>query len=151
VVRVSRDFLSEAPLPPRPVGVIGQADFEEMAVRAREAGLACPPEEDKARQDLFPQTDVNRVVNVYGENFHAMSRPVGVDYRLDLQTAIAAVQQSVDEWQRLPEPIRREFVSWDRLVDAAHDGSLESFLEKLRPASKKAAEPSAAGAEGSGA
>lgn len=95
--------------------------------------IVCPPEEDKARQEFAQQVDINRVVNQFGQNFHAMTPVSGFDQDLDLQGAFAARAAAADAWERIPLKVRERFPSWAQLMAADKDGSLAAFLKPAEP------------------
>lgn len=105
----------------------------EREERGQLCCIVCPPEEDKARQEFAQQVDINRVVNQFGQNFHAMTPVSGFDQDLDLQGAFAARAAAADAWERIPLKVRERFPSWAQLMAADKDGSLAAFLKPAEP------------------
>lgn len=99
---------------------------------SRMTGLDCTGSTDMARQEYGPDADINTLMNKFGIN--APNRPVTygeVDTNLDLQTALAAIDQSRAAYKRLAPEIKKEFNTWQKFVNAMNDGTLLTKLDQL--------------------
>lgn len=112
---------------------------------SEKVGVACPPKEDRARQEFKTETETSTILARFGAG-QAFPRAVGVngevDFDLDLRAAYEVVQASRDAWLRLPIDVRQQFRGWQELQAAVEAGTWPP---------KKAPEAAAAGAAGSGA
>lgn len=108
--------------------LFGDKRFAAMKAAGEfDAVIACDPAEDKARQEFKEDSDINVQMRRYGVG-HAFE--VGsVDYDLDLQASIEAVNAAHDAWRRLPANVRDKWPSWDALQAAAESGELSEFLK----------------------
>lgn len=100
-------------------------DLQELY--SLESGLACTPEEDKARQEFKAEADINVLLRKYGA---VPQRPLSygeVDFDLDLHTAINAVSQASLGYASLPEHVRRKFPDLPSLFAAIANGEAVDF------------------------
>lgn len=89
-------------------------------------GIACPPEEDRARQEDLPATDIRYQLSRYGVG---RTPTYGVvDFDVGLQEAIASVDAARAAWERLPQSVRDRYKSWPEVEKAAISGELEKVL-----------------------
>lgn len=105
--------------------VRSQADSpEEMASWSDESGLACPPGEDRTRQEFKDEADVNVILRRVGAGgFEPRPMVYGVqDTDADLQTIYAAAAVAQDGWLKLPEHLRRRYPGWPELLAAVDRG-----------------------------
>lgn len=89
-----------------------------------ETAIACPPEEDKARQEFAEDADVNVILRRFGAGGF-QPRPVvyGVqDTDDELQDVYTAVAEAEAGWLKLPEHLRKRYPGWPELIQAMERG-----------------------------
>lgn len=96
---------------------------------SRKAGLDfsedIPENKSKTRLDQQADTSIERMLIQHG----VIQRPQApqykdVDYTLDLQEALHAIAEAKSMYARLPEGLRERYRSWQALLNAIEDGSL---------------------------
>lgn len=99
---------------------------EERDRRSLESGLSCDLDADPTRQEFAQEADINYLVKRYG-GVPDTGRPVrfgDFDFDMDLTGAFEALAVARDQYQALPEEIRRRFPTVESVVDAIETGEL---------------------------
>lgn len=103
----------------------------------------CPPEEDKAEQFHLPDTDLTRILDrmragniqrkpvVYGEQ----------DFTEELTAAHLADLKLREQFQQLPDDIKRQYPDWRDLAKGLLRGEVK--FEPVKPETVEAPAPSA--------
>lgn len=88
---------------------------------------------DKARQEDLPGTDINAMFKRFGGFGQVRTDPQfgEIDYDLNLQTALAAVDQARSAWRRQPQSIKELYPTWQQLLLAVEDGEIRVKDGKL--------------------
>lgn len=87
--------------------------------------------EDVARQEFKVEADINEMLKRFG--VISNQRPIQsgeIDYTIDLQQAIEAVNEAKRVWQRMPPEIKAAFPTWQSLLNAANTGDLKLNFEE---------------------
>lgn len=102
-----------------------QLDYSQMSA------LVCVGE-DMARQEFKAEADINNILKRYGVNGSALPiRPVvyqEVDYTIDLQQAMGAIETAQDMYRKLPPSLREKYPTWQSILNGIHNGSLKIDL-----------------------
>lgn len=99
-----------------------------------------PVEESLARQELAEEADVNYFLSRYGVPMPQPANYGYADYNLDLQGALAAIDDAKEAWRRLDPQLRSRFPDWMSLLQAAERGELNHSESPEKP--KEASEGS---------
>lgn len=96
--------------------------------------------EQLTRQEMRDEADINNILNRYGVTAPQRELRYGeeIDYTLDLQTALGALDAAERANFNVPEELRQKYPSWRDLLNAVESGQYQHDLEQL--AAKKAAE-----------
>ena len=104
-------------------------------------------DETPVRQEFAHDADINVLLNKY--NVDPRGRPIEfkVDYTLDLQQAIHAVEMAKGTVDHVPPELRNQFPTWQAVLNGAENGSYAAALkdldDKKQAAKNKAAEAAA--------
>lgn len=107
-----------------------QADFlgDEASL---EAGTAQGDSPSLTRQEDAADADINILLARYGVTPHKKQEVFGpVDYDLDLQTALNAIESAGNAWHGLPKALKDKYKGWPQLLAALHSGELKLNAEK---------------------
>lgn len=78
---------------------------------------------DTARQEFKDDADVNKLLAKFGVNAPQRQVTFGeVDYTLDLQDAFDAIKQAKAAYNRLPDEIKKDYPSWQTLLNGINTG-----------------------------
>lgn len=94
-----------------------------------------PEGESLTRQEYKDDSDVNTILRKFGVDAPIRSQPVfgqEVDYTLDLQQALGAIEQAKRANAQVPEELREKYPTWKHVLDAAETGEYQKDLEELR-------------------
>lgn len=95
------------------------------------------------RQEFGQEADINYILSRFGVN--SFARPVQygeVDYDIDLQTALSAIEQAELGYNRLPEELRKQYPSWESVILALAEGTnIREIRELLRREEQPKQEP----------
>lgn len=85
------------------------------------------------RQEFKEEADINFILNRYGVN--AAVRTDGqyreIDYNLDLQQALAAIQSARVATTHVPEELRDKYPNWVAVLNGAETGQYQKDLQTL--------------------
>lgn len=98
------------------------------------AGLACDPNEDKARQEFKEDTDVNAIVRRFGANAFADPRNQQysvTDFNLDLQALLEARRSAEIAFQSLDPELRKGLPTFEQFMAALAVGDLALVGERV--------------------
>lgn len=133
-----------------------KAPIDEMAPRPKKLGdqiemhfsknkhaLHFDHTKDRTRQEAKADTDIHTILRKHGVNLPPQHQRQGVsgavDYDMNLQAGLKALDNARQAWNRIPLDIRRKFDSWDKVETAIATGKLVVKDGKLRfPDPKKA-------------
>lgn len=120
-----------------------QSDLIDPTIKIRET-IACPPQEDKARQEFRDEADVNLLLKRYGAIPNP--KPVGGewDFSTDLQGAYALLNDAKRLFQDFPQPLRSQYRNWQNVYAAIMSGEIRLKADGVLevPSSAPAASPS---------
>lgn len=106
-------------------------------VESNAAAIDFTGTEDMARQEFKLEADINVLLQRFGVQTPQRRVTFGeVDFGLDLQQALSAVDQATTAHRNLPQALRAEFPTWQSVLNALVTGAL-----KIRLAEHKAANP----------
>lgn len=113
-----------------------QADDRQEAYSAAGA-LDCSKDRDMARQEFKDEADINKLLARFGVGGAPPPQQLKgtfteTDFGLDLQNALAAVDNAKSVWSRLPQNLKTKYPSWRRMLNAATTGDLGADLKKLQ-------------------
>lgn len=82
---------------------------------------------DRTRQEYTKDADVNNLLTRFGV-MHTGETPLykEIDYNIDLQTALRAIQTTREAYRTLPADIRAKYPDWQTLLNAVENGTYES-------------------------
>lgn len=86
------------------------------------------------RQEFKNEADINIMLNRFGvAGAQQRSAEYGkdIDFNIDLQTALNAVQQAKLAYAALPPNLRDKYTSWQSLLNALNEGTLELSNETI--------------------
>ena len=89
-------------------------------------------DETPVRQEFAHDADINVLLNKY--NVDPRGRPIEfkeVDYTLDLQQAIHAVEMAKGTVDHVPPELRNQFPTWQAVLNGAENGSYAAALKDL--------------------
>lgn len=83
------------------------------------------------RQEDKQDADINHLLQRFGVGLPVRQPEYGqtIDYNLDLQTAMDAVEQAKQAWQGLPDNLRKKYPRWQDLLNAVESGNLKLINE----------------------
>ena len=89
--------------------------------------------ESLTRQEFKDEADLNILLGRFGVNQQVRQDPrfMEVDYDLDLQTAIAAVESARRANYNVPEELRTKYPDWRAVLDGAESGQYQKDLQEL--------------------
>lgn len=84
------------------------------------------------RQEFAKEADPNYIIARHGINPFASAQPFGeVDFTMDLQQAIASIENAKRWHAQLPDNLKGQFPNWESVLRAANDGTLVDILEEI--------------------
>lgn len=85
-----------------------------------------PHGEDRTRQELKIDTDVNDMLRRFGVNVPQKTPVFGkeVNFDLDLQQALGAIDQAKEAYKTMPNDLQRRYPTWQRFLNAIERGDL---------------------------
>lgn len=92
------------------------------------------PSKDRARQEFAKETDINQMLKSFGIPGQQRQPQFGeVDFSIDLQQALSAIEDAKRAWRRMPDDIREKYPNWQSMLNAANSGELKVELETAKP------------------
>jgi len=121
-----------------------RSQSESDADREYYSGLAAthfdpddPDSRDMARQEFKAEADINVILRRFGVTGQIpSSRPLvfgEANYDLDLQRAMMALETAEQAHANLPPELKERYPTWQSLINAADDGTLELEIKKPEP------------------
>lgn len=103
----------------------GKGDLWSRATR-----IDCSGDRDVARQEFKDEADINKLLSRYGVGPMPQRQTtyMEVDYSLDLQTALTAVDAAAAAHRDLPQTLRDRYPNWPSLLNALDRGELRIDL-----------------------
>lgn len=78
-----------------------------------------------ARQEFKADQDINAMLKKFGVMIPQLPLQFGdVDFSIDLQTALGAIRQAKQAWQKLPADVKADYPSWQSLLNAMESGQV---------------------------
>lgn len=112
-----------------------QTDNHDKA--SRDSGISFVGTEDRTRQEFRDEADLNILLKRFGVGNNQRPLTFGeVDYTIDFQQALSAINDARDAWRKLPPAVRDRYPTWRDLLNATESGSLD--LEPPPPPVKPA-------------
>lgn len=109
----------------------GQADYDELDVSEATA-LDLSDEVDMTRQEYRDEADINVMLHRYGVNTPTRPPNYGeVDYTMDLQQAMIAVENAKIAHRQLPVELRQKYPTWREMLNATESGRLRMDLDQI--------------------
>lgn len=108
------------------------------------AALVTSADDDEfaARQEDKDETDINVMLRRFGvDGVLRSQRPATygeVDYNIDLQGALHAVQDARTMFDRLPPELKRKYGTWQNVLNAAETGELQQDVQNGKELDKAA-------------
>lgn len=103
---------------------INEAELEKKG--QRRFLLTCDHTKDKTRQEFKAESDVNTILKRHGALPPMREVTYGeVDYDLNLQAGLNAMERARQAWGNLPLEIRQKYNNWDKVALALTKGELE--------------------------
>lgn len=116
--------------------VRSQADELQDELSER-GGLDCSTSRDMARQEKKEEADINFLMARFGVGLPQRTPTFGeVDYEIDLQTALAAVEQAEQVHRNLPRKLKTKYPTWRSMLNAASTGDLITDLQQATEEAK---------------
>lgn len=114
-----------------------QVDGEQQ-LYSRDADLDCqasPDGESTTRQEMKDEADINKMLSRFGVGaFQQRQATYGmVDFDVDLQTALHAIQEAKKAYSRMPEGLKDRYPTWQSVLNAVEDGSLTFDMTQPEP------------------
>lgn len=102
-------------------------DPSEVDARSKASAAVVPSGSrvDMARQEFRADQDINAMLKKFGVMVPQLPLQFGdVDFSIDLQTALGAIHQAKQAWNKLPADIKADYPSWQSLLNAMERGEV---------------------------
>lgn len=107
------------------------------------SALDCTDSVDRARQEFKDEADINKLLARFGVHAQQRQPTFGeVDFDLDLQQALFAVQEAKQAHRAMPATLRERYPTWQSLLNGLESGEFKLDLNEERRKAA-AAEPAA--------
>lgn len=86
------------------------------------------------RAEFKEESDINNILTRYGvnpQNLRQMTYGAEVDERLDLQTALFAIEQAKSITGYVPDELRSKYNDWRAILNGAESGEYQYDLDQL--------------------
>lgn len=92
--------------------------------------LDCSDFPDQTRQEFKQETNVNYILSRFGVNTPLRETAYGeIDYNMDLQQSLTAINEAQQAVRKLPEPLRDKYYHWELLLEGMRSGQLKADLD----------------------
>lgn len=90
---------------------------------------------DMARQEFKDDADINKLLARFGINTPTRTNPQfgEVDFTADLQGALSAIADARTAHANLPPEVKKDFPTWQRLLNALERGEIRLVSDKEKP------------------
>lgn len=106
------------------------------------SGLDCSESVDVARQEFKDEADVNKLLARFGVAAPQRQPTFGeVDFDLDLQQAMFAVQEAKQAHAAMPANLRERYPTWQSLLNGLESGEFVIDLNEERRTNPRAPDP----------
>lgn len=122
-----------------------QVDGKQEEV-SRANQLDCSDLPSVTRQEFADEVDVNKLLQRYGAGAGLSRPPIfgrTVDYDVDLQMSIEAINAAQVGYRRLPSELREEYKDWRAVLAAIQNGDLIVDMQTGKIAKKDVSPPGA--------
>lgn len=101
----------------------------------RLTALDCTAMLDTTRQEYKDEADINKLLYRFGVNNQVRQGTYGevVDFDMNLQSALAAVDDAKTAWANLSPELRKHYPTWQQLLVAIDTGALRDKSEEPQP------------------
>lgn len=100
----------------------------------RRTAVIFNPADDTTRQEYKTESDINVILDRFGiDAFKNMPTPNSTgtfDFTIGLQDAMHAANGAREVFAQLPEGLRAKYKTWQAMMTAAENGSLEKDLDR---------------------
>lgn len=83
------------------------------------------------RQEFKADADINNILQRFGVMGKIPVWGTTIDYNIDLQSALNAVEQAKIAWKTMPLEVRKKYPTWQILLNEIESGKLK--IHKLDP------------------
>lgn len=90
-----------------------------------------PDAESLTRQEMGPDTDINRMLNRFGVG--PAPKYGQFDDSIDLQSALHAIRDAKIAHSRIPQGLREKYPTWQSLLNALETGQLTLDMSPAEP------------------
>lgn len=107
------------------------------------AGLDCSGDQVLTRQEFAEESNINNILTKHGINpltMREMTYGQEIDDRIDLQTALYAIEQARTIMPHVPEELRSKYDDWKKVLNAVESGEYAYDLDQLEQTKKRTAE-----------
>jgi hypothetical protein len=104
---------------------------------------ATPPDTDGiTRQEFKDEADINVLLAKFGVDNMTRLPEYGktIDYNLDLQQALTAIQEAKNANMQVPPELRSKYPDWRAVLNAAETGQYQADLRNLTELKKREAD-----------
>lgn len=86
------------------------------------------------RQEFKDEADINKLFKRFGAALFTQPNSFSeVDWTIDLQQALTAIDEAKHAWRNLPENLRAKYTDWRQLLNALENGRLTIHPEEPTP------------------
>lgn len=110
-------------------------------------GVDCSESADRTRQEFRDEADTNKLLARYGVGVPQKPVEFGEQFNTELQEALAAINTARQTYRDLTPEQRREYPTWQRLLNALESGKLSFDMPKAEEKPKGDAAGKKPGAE----
>lgn len=112
---------------------------QERERGAETSVIDCSGDRDPARQEAKDDTDINIILDKFGVGAFTDRKPTWTetDFNMDLQQAMASVDQLQQAHSNLPPELRDKYPTWQHMINAAESGELKKDFNELKTAAQQ--------------
>lgn len=126
--------------PFRPIRFQGDGKQQQYS---DEAGLSFEGTEVLTRQEFAEESNINNILTKHGINpltMKEMTWGQEIDERIDLQTALYAIEQARTIMPHVPQELRAKYDNWQKVLNAVESGEYAYDLDQLDQKKKRTKE-----------
>lgn len=113
-----------------------QHDDRQFAL-SKAGALDCSASEDMTRQEFKDEADINKILNRFGYDTQQKTPTFGeVNFTADLQQALDAIKQARAAHADLPPDVKKDFPTWQTLLNALERGEIRLKADTDKPIEK---------------
>lgn len=111
-------------------------DYDQLALDGvfDDPVVECPESEELVRKEFQREADVSFQLQQFmaGQAFPRRYHDGVVNYDVDRLEAEAIIERGNNLFAELPEHVRRQFGSWRGIEEAANNGELRAYFDKVK-------------------